>query len=167
MYNFALVFALNILALVVVYKSLSNQNLRFLLVCCNVLIWTAYSTAFCIGIILSGSAMSREVSGYFLIRFYRSHSTNHRPFEGQRMAVLIHKAMNRCDNDEVKQIASSILFIPKQSKSHSEMYHIQLMQFSVQLLHRMPVASCGLFTFDWTLLYTVSIYRMFCHSEFD
>lgn len=57
--------------------------------------------------------MSREVSKMFLMRFYRSLSTTHRSFQGQRMALLIHKAMNRCDNDEVKNIASSTLFISK------------------------------------------------------
>ncbi|EJY57718.1 AAEL007935-PB, partial [Aedes aegypti] len=54
--------------------------------------------------------------------------------EGKRIGVLVHKAIN---------CASSSAVIN------------ELNIFSQQLLHRSPVITCGLFVYDWTLLYTM------------
>ncbi|XP_055693990.1 uncharacterized protein LOC129796228 [Lutzomyia longipalpis] len=54
--------------------------------------------------------------------------------EGRRTAVLIHKGMNLHPN-------------------HPDLQELKI--FSMQLQSREPVASCGLFTYDYTLLYSV------------
>ncbi|XP_062561509.1 gustatory and pheromone receptor 33a-like [Armigeres subalbatus] len=54
--------------------------------------------------------------------------------EGKQMGVLVHKAIN-C--------------------STSSVVINELNIFSQQLLHRSPVITCGLFVYDWTLLYTM------------
>ncbi|XP_039448091.1 uncharacterized protein LOC120427304 isoform X1 [Culex pipiens pallens] len=55
--------------------------------------------------------------------------------EGKRIGVLVHKAINCSTSTAVIN---------------------ELNIFSQQLLHRSPVITCGLFVYDWTLLYTVS-----------
>ncbi|XP_053670703.1 uncharacterized protein LOC128721024 [Anopheles nili] len=54
--------------------------------------------------------------------------------EGNRIGVLVHKAIN---------CSSSTVVIN------------ELNLFSQQLLHRSPVITCGLFVYDWTLWYTM------------
>nr|NP_001345529.1 gustatory receptor 60 isoform Gr60a [Aedes aegypti] len=54
--------------------------------------------------------------------------------EGKQMGILVHKAIN-C--------------------STSSVVINELNIFSQQLLHRSPVITCGLFVYDWTLLYTM------------
>lgn len=41
------------------------------------------------------------------------------------------------------------------SRKVKNYFDFQLMQFSQQAQHQYPQATCGLFTFDYTLLYTV------------
>lgn len=43
------------------------------------------------------------------------------------------------------------------SVSFYKIIYFQLMQFSQQIQHHSPVAHCGLFVIDWTLLFTVFI----------
>ncbi|XP_055540605.1 uncharacterized protein LOC129727139 isoform X1 [Wyeomyia smithii] len=54
--------------------------------------------------------------------------------EGKRIGVLVHKAINCSTSSAVIN---------------------ELNIFSQQLLHRSPVITCGLFVYDWTLLYTM------------
>ncbi|XP_055633980.1 gustatory receptor for sugar taste 43a-like [Toxorhynchites rutilus septentrionalis] len=54
--------------------------------------------------------------------------------EGKRIGVLVHKAINFSTSTAVIN---------------------ELNIFSQQLLHRSPVITCGLFVYDWTLLYTM------------
>ncbi|XP_038120101.1 gustatory receptor for sugar taste 43a isoform X6 [Culex quinquefasciatus] len=54
--------------------------------------------------------------------------------EGKRIGVLVHKAINCSTSTAVIN---------------------ELNIFSQQLLHRSPVITCGLFVYDWTLLYTM------------
>ncbi|XP_058450015.1 uncharacterized protein LOC131429718 [Malaya genurostris] len=54
--------------------------------------------------------------------------------EGKRIGVLVHKAINCSTSNAVIN---------------------ELNIFSQQLLHRSPVITCGLFVYDWTLLYTM------------
>ncbi|XP_062554713.1 gustatory and pheromone receptor 33a-like isoform X4 [Armigeres subalbatus] len=54
--------------------------------------------------------------------------------EGKRIGVLVHKAINCATSSAVIN---------------------ELNIFSQQLLHRSPVITCGLFVYDWTLLYTM------------
>nr|XP_029726089.1 gustatory and pheromone receptor 33a-like [Aedes albopictus] len=54
--------------------------------------------------------------------------------EGKQIGVLVHKAINCSTSSAVIN---------------------ELNIFSQQLLHRSPVITCGLFVYDWTLLYTM------------
>ncbi|XP_065079873.1 gustatory and pheromone receptor 33a-like [Ochlerotatus camptorhynchus] len=54
--------------------------------------------------------------------------------EGKHIGVLVHKAINCSTSSAVIN---------------------ELSIFSQQLLHRSPVITCGLFVYDWTLLYTM------------
>ncbi|XP_037040848.1 putative gustatory receptor 28b [Bradysia coprophila] len=54
--------------------------------------------------------------------------------EGKFTAVLVHRAINKCHDMEVIE---------------------RLMAFSNQISHRIPDANCKLFSFDWTLLFSI------------
>lgn len=51
------------------------------------------------------------------------------------MATIIHRGINKCRDVQIKN---------------------DLKIFSQQLIHRVPVLSCGLFTYDWTLMYSLA-----------
>ncbi|KXJ80402.1 hypothetical protein RP20_CCG025226 [Aedes albopictus] len=55
--------------------------------------------------------------------------------EGQRIGITVHKAINFCNT--------------------SRTVINELIIFSQQLLHHKPVITCGLFVYDWSLLYTM------------
>ncbi|XP_029726658.2 putative gustatory receptor 2a isoform X2 [Aedes albopictus] len=55
--------------------------------------------------------------------------------EGQRIGITVHKAINFCNT--------------------SRTVINELIIFSQQLLHHIPVITCGLFVYDWSLLYTM------------
>lgn len=49
-------------------------------------------------------------------------------------AAIVHRAINECPDHYIRE---------------------DLRIFSLQIAHRFPVSSCGLFPFDWTLLYSI------------
>lgn len=101
--------------------------------------WLAYYFLFVFKIIGLGSATTKE---------------------GKRMAVLIHKTINFEQNkfvlDSVRPIASSSSMPWANCWLNPFFLFFQLCTFSQQQLFQYPVLTCGLFNFDWTLLFTVS-----------
>uniref|UniRef100_A0A7G3B750 Gustatory receptor n=1 Tax=Lutzomyia longipalpis TaxID=7200 RepID=A0A7G3B750_LUTLO len=61
--------------------------------------------------------------------------------QGKFTATLIHKAINRTEDAKVAK---------------------KLKEWSLQMVHRQPIMTCGLFPYDWTLLYSVSIIAAIC-----
>lgn len=70
---------------------------------------------------------------FFLMIIYSSSMTD----EAKSMANLIHTASN---------LQSDVVMVDK----------INFLSFSQQIIHRYPVASCGLFSFDWSLVYSIA-----------
>ncbi|EJY57715.1 AAEL017040-PA, partial [Aedes aegypti] len=54
--------------------------------------------------------------------------------EGKRTGTLVYKGITNCPSSAVKN---------------------ELNLFSQQLLHRRPIITCGMFVYDWTLMYTL------------
>ena len=98
------------------------------------LVWAFYFCIFVFKTIATGSSTTRTVKTCVLKNNITFIAINH--FQGKSTAVIIHKIINRSTNERIIS---------------------KLMQFSQQLQHRPPVASCGLFPFDWTLSYSVSV----------
>jgi gustatory receptor len=76
---------------------------------------------------------------------------------GKYTAVLVHKAVNYIedDDDPVIDVVSPQNTSKLPVKHDKNSFKFQLKMFSQQMQHRAPVVTCGLFTFDFTLLFTV------------
>lgn len=80
--------------------------------------------------------------------------------QGRRTFRIVHDIMNCCNDSELMQ--SVLSFRTKSNKQSpsscfvfSVFFSMKLLGLSLQTKHQRPIATCGLFTFDWTLLFNV------------
>lgn len=107
-------------------------------------------------VIYTGSLIARQVNVHLSnISKYTLHRWNF--LQGKKTSELLHDIINSYNDVD---ITAAVIFLSVQSFKlfthfYSYLFFKQLAQMSLQIRHRYPVATCGLFTFDWTLLYSV------------
>lgn len=111
-------------------------------------------------VIYSGSLVAREVNAQ--INIYKKYNFRVKILffffieQGKKTSKILHNIINHCNDADVSSSVRKDFFFKIESNFiFSFWFSKQLAQVSLQILHRYPVASCGLFTFNWTLLYSV------------
>lgn len=79
--------------------------------------------------------------------------------QGKKTFEIVHKIINSSQNSDVNESVRLKYIFIVHLIYYVFMSTIQLFQLSQQIQSRYPVASCGLFTFDWTLLYSVREFK--------
>lgn len=82
--------------------------------------------------------------------------------EGKTTSQIAHDIINQCHNSDVSLSVCAWAYkfavqIQIWLFAYKFEFSLQLTQLSLQIQNHHPIASCGLFEFDWTLLFTVSL----------
>lgn len=135
MLNIGITFAYVILASFIAYNSFYSSDASKWAISMIQLMWAGCYIAYFALVLHAGKITSDEVID-FRIPFQHNLTRAIASLKGKRSASLVHGMMNEFALDD------SVL--------------TELAYFSLQMQHRGPIASSGLFSFDWTLLFSVN-----------
>lgn len=142
MVNTAVSFCTSVYTCFILYQYFVLRNDSSELVAIDQFLWELFFLSATLTVVYFASSVTAEVCARGGCRRTNGSQTlfSHCPFQGRKTAEIVHDIINCCDDPDI----SGTKFL------------IQLLHLSQQVQFRHPVASCGLFKFDWTLLLTVS-----------
>lgn len=109
MFNIATTFAFSVLSVYSLYHAYIASSSELDKLSIVHIVWTVYYMVYDTIIIAIGSNTAKEVRAQtcFLLQCKKSVSMS--MLQGKRTAILLHRVINRCDNDElVKRVSLSI-----------------------------------------------------------
>lgn len=126
-------FLFNIFNIFTIYKIFVRENYEHITEAIIQSSWNGYFSFYCFITIVVSSAVTRS---------------------GKFSAVLCHRAINYSDDDS---IINCVCIFCRYKLSNCWVFFLQFKIFSQQMRHRSPIVTCGLFLFDFSLLFTVSL----------
>lgn len=100
MFSIGISFSSGILASYAAYKAFVNPTDDLIRISVLQTVWAIYYATFSTMVIYAGSSTSREVEHLTRCQFSTIQIKNH-SFQGKSTSVLIHKVINKCDDEKI------------------------------------------------------------------